>query len=148
MSSSEPFSDIIYRWSEVFMRRSARDFKRFMAETGLSFSQVSILMRLYHRGGHGGISDVGEHLMVSKAAASQNIDRLVQLGLVERYEDLQDRRLKKLNLTSKGQALVSSGISIRCQWVKGLTEALNAEQQTMIISALTLLTDAALQTED
>jgi DNA-binding MarR family transcriptional regulator len=148
MSPSKLLTEVIHCWSEVFMRRSARDFKRFMSETGLSFSQISILMRLYHRGGHGGISDVGEHLMVTKAAASQTIDRLVQLGLVERSEDLVDRRLKKLELTSKGRALVTSGITIRSQWVEGLTEALNLEQQEMIISALTLLTDAALKIED
>jgi DNA-binding MarR family transcriptional regulator len=148
MSCSKQLTEVIQRWSEVFMRRSARDFKRFMSETGLSFSQISILMRLYHHGGHGGISEVGEHLRVTKAAASQNIDRLVQMGLVERSEDLEDRRLKKLALTSKGQALVTSGITVRSQWVEGLTKALNAEQQEMIISALTLLTDAALKTED
>jgi DNA-binding MarR family transcriptional regulator len=148
MSSSKPLTEVIHCWSEVFMRRSARDFKRFMSETGLSLSQISILMRLYHRGGHGGISDVGEHLMVTKAAASQTIDRLVQLGLVERSEDLVDRRLKKLSLTPKGQALVSTGITIRSQWVEGLTEALDAEEQEMIISALTLLTEAALKIEE
>ncbi len=148
MPSTKPLTEVIQRWSEVFMHRSARDFKRFMSETGLSFSQISVLMRLYHRGGRGGISQVGEQLMVTKAAASQNIDRLVQMGLVERSEDLEDRRLKKLSLTSKGQALVSNGIAIRSQWVEGLTEALNSEEQELIISALTLLTDAALKTED
>jgi DNA-binding MarR family transcriptional regulator len=56
--------------------------------------------------------------------------------------------LKKLSLTTKGQALVSNGIAIRSQWVEGLTEALNSEEQELIISALTLLTDAALKTED
>jgi DNA-binding MarR family transcriptional regulator len=148
MSSSKPLTEVIRRWSEVFMRRSAHDFKRFMSETGLSFSQISILMRLYHQGQHGGISEVGEHLGVTKAAASQNVDRLVQMGFVERTEDLVDRRLKKLRLTSKGHSLISSGIAKRSQWIEGLTEAFSTEEQEMIISALTLLTDAALKTED
>jgi hypothetical protein len=44
--------------------------------------------------------------------------------------------------------LVSTGITIRSQWVEGLTEALDAEEQEMIISALTLLTEAALKIEE
>jgi len=148
MSCSKQLTEVIHHWSELFMRRSARDFKRFMSETGLSFSQISILMRLYHHGGQGGITEIGEHLGVTKAAASQNVDRLVQLGFIERTEDLNDRRIKKLALTSKGQALILSGVTARGQWVEGLTKALNAEEQEMIISALTLLTDAALKTED
>ena len=64
-----------------------------MEETGLSFSQINILMRLLH-GGNTGVSEVGSQLGVTNAAASQAVDRLVQLGLIERTEDPDDRRAK------------------------------------------------------
>ena len=147
MSPTKVLNDVIREWSEVFMQRSMRDFRRFMLTSGLSFSQISILMRLVHRG-NTSVSEVGEQLGVTNAAASQAVDRLVQLGLIERTEDPEDRRAKQLALTQKGRDLIDQGIEARCKWVVGVTNALSSEQQNMIISALILLTSAAQKTTE
>ncbi len=147
MSTTKVLSEVIREWSEVYMHRSARDFKRFMRETKLSFSQVNVLMRLYHSG-KSGVSGIGVQLGVTNAAASQAIDRLVNLELIERTEDPVDRRAKLLVLTPKGRELIARGIEFRSGWIEGLTTAFTQEQQGMIISALTLLTDAARKTEE
>jgi DNA-binding MarR family transcriptional regulator len=147
MSPTKELTEVIREWSEVFMRRSGRDFKRFMDETGLSFSQLNVLMRLYH-GGNSGVSQIGEQMGVTSAAASQAIDRLVLQGLIERTEDPKDRRAKRLALTPKGRTLVQTGIEARSQWIEGLTEALTPEQQNLTILALTLLTEAARATKE
>jgi DNA-binding MarR family transcriptional regulator len=142
MSTAKSLLEVIREWSEVFMRHSGRDFRHFMGENSLSFSQVTVLMRLYH-GGKSGVSELGGEMGVTNAAASQAIDRLVNYGLLTRSEDPVDRRAKQLVLTEKGCGLVTSAIEARSRWVEGLTSALNNEQQEMIISALTLLTEAA-----
>ncbi len=147
MSPTIAFTDVIREWSEVFMQRSMHDFRKFMTETNLSFSQIGILMRLIH-GGNTGVSEIGGQLGVTNAAASQAVERMVQLGLVERSEDQEDRRAKKLVLTPKGRSLIERGIEVRSQWVEELTEALTPEQQEMIVSALTLLTTAARATQE
>jgi DNA-binding MarR family transcriptional regulator len=139
--------DVIREWSQVFMHRSMREFKTFMDETGLSFSQINILMRLFH-GRSAGVSEIGDNLGVTSAAASQAVDRLVQMGMIERTEVPQDRRAKRLELTQKGRALIEKGIEARSNWVKGLTKALSSDEQEMIISALTLLTEAARKTSE
>ena len=128
------------------MHRSGRDFKRFMDETGLSFSKVNVLMRLFH-GRNCGVSGIGEEMGVTNAAASQAVDRLVQLGMIERTEDPDDRRSKRLALTQKGCTLVESGIKARSQWIKDLAVTLTMEQQQTIISALTILTETARKNE-
>ncbi len=143
---SKQLSNVVREWSEVFMHRSMRDFKGFMDETGLSFSQIGVLMRLNDEA-HEGISKIGIHMGVTNAAASQTIDRLVGLQLVERTEDPQDRRAKILKLTPKGRDLIEKGIEIRSKWVEDVTDALTPQQQEMIITALTLLTEAARTTE-
>jgi DNA-binding MarR family transcriptional regulator len=140
-------TEVLREWSEVFMHRSMRDFKRFMDATGLSFSQISILMRLVH-GGNAGVSEIGGQLGVTNAAASQAVDRLVQLGLIERTEDPEDRRAKRLALTQKGRALVEKGVRARSQWIESLTDALTPEQQNVIVSALTLLTEVSRKTKE
>jgi DNA-binding MarR family transcriptional regulator len=118
-----------------------------MEETDLSFSQISVLMRLYH-GGNSGISEIGSQLGVTKAAASQAVDRLVQLGLIGRTEDPVDRRAKRLALTQRGRTLIEKGIEARSKWIEGLTDALTREQQDMIVAALTLLTEGARKTRE
>jgi DNA-binding MarR family transcriptional regulator len=147
MSPTKVLTDVISEWSEIFMQRSMRDFKRFMDETGLSFSQISILMRLVHEKGTG-VSEIGEQLGVTNAAASQAVERLVQLDLIERTEDPEDRRAKRLALTKKGRALIEQGIEARSKWIEGLMDVLTPEQQNMIILALTLLTEAARSTKE
>jgi DNA-binding MarR family transcriptional regulator len=128
------------------MHRSMADFRRFMGETSLSFPQINVLMRLYHRG-HCGVSDIGTQLGVTNAAASQVIQRLVQMGLVERREDPDDRRAKRLSLTPEGRALIERGIAARRRWIEKLATSLPPDQRQMIIQALTLLTEAARQQE-
>ena len=137
---------ILRSWSEVFMRRSMHDFMRFSRQSGLSMSQISVLFRL-HYGGQCGVSDLGEHLGVSSAAASQMVDRLVGMELIKRSEDPDDRRVKSLALTPQGEALVLESIEARRRWMEGLTAALTPEQQEEIVAALTTLTQAALKTE-
>jgi DNA-binding MarR family transcriptional regulator len=147
MSPTKVLTEGIRAWSEVFMHRSMRDFRRFMDQTGLSFSQINILMRLVHKGSTG-VSKIGEQMGVTNAAASQAVDRLVGLDLIERTEDPEDRRAKRLALTQKGRAVIEQGIEARSKWIEGLTDALTPEQQDMIISALTLLTEAVRKTDE
>ena len=144
--SIQPLNDTLREWAEVFMRRSMHDFRDFTRDSGLSMSQISALFQIYH-GGTYGVSDIGEHLGVTNAGASQMIDRLVQQGLLERSEDPHDRRSRRLALTSKGLALVQSSIEARRRWLENLTTAFTPEQQEELSAALTLLTQAALRLE-
>ncbi len=142
MSPSEQLTQVIRNWAEVFIHRSMRDFRRFLGESGLTYVQFSVLMRLHH-GGHCGVSEIGEQFGVSRAAASQMVDRLVQMGLVDRQEDPNDRRVRRLTLTEKGCAFVEEGIAARTRWLERLTDVLPADQQQAIVHSLTLLTEAA-----
>ena len=142
MSPAQDISAIIQEWSQVFMHRSGRDFYQFMQKTGLSFSQVHILMSLFH-GKPCGVSAVGEEMGVTNAAASQAVERLVQMGLLHRSEDPGDRRSKRLGLTDAGYELIQSGIKARSQWMTDIANNLDNDQKTAIIKTLTLLTKMA-----
>ena len=139
-------TSVLRSWSEVFMRRSMHDFMRFSRQSGLSMTQISVLFRL-HYGGSCGVSELGDHLGVSNAAASQMVERLVGMDLLKRSEDPVDRRVKTLALTSKGKALVLDSIEARRRWMEDLTTALAPDQEQQIVAALTMLTQAALKLE-
>lgn len=136
------FTLILREWAEVFMRRSMRDFIEFSKASGLTMTQMSALMQLFYAGTKG-VSDIAQHLGVSDAAASQMVERLVQQKILERSEDKQDRRFKKVSLTDKGKRLIEDGIESRRRWMELLTQALTAEQQETIGNALIVLTEAA-----
>ena len=142
MSTSEQFSQVLQEWVGLFMRRSTADMMLSMKESGLSMPQLSSLIRLYYRK-MCGVSDIGSHLGVTNAAASQMVDRLVQQGLLDRTEDPLDRRGKNITLTPKGQELIGKNLEARRKWMEDLTTALSPEEQQSIITALKLLTNAA-----
>ena len=79
-----------------------------MMNTEISFSHFRTLMILSGRGRALSLNELGEALHLSLAAAGRNVDKLVGLGLVDRREDSQDRRVKRVSLTDEGHAMVSA----------------------------------------
>ena len=146
MPTNHQFAEVLREWAEVFMNRSMRDSIQVWKDSGLSMPYITTLMRLHYHGACG-ISEVGHHLSVTNAAASQMADKLVQQGLVERAEDPNDRRAKQLTLTPRGRALVQKSLEARRRWLEELVTALTPEQQAVIITALPYLTQAARRLE-
>ena len=142
MSLSKQFAEAVREWAEVFGRRSMREALQFWRKSELTMPQVSTLMRLHHEGTCG-VSEVGSHLGVTNAAASQMVEKLVQQGLLERAEDPHDRRAKQLTLTPKGRALIQKGAAAHHRWMDDLPRVLTSEQQAAIAAALDCLTEAA-----
>jgi MarR family transcriptional regulator for hemolysin len=139
---SDQFSEVLHGWVKVFMRRNGQDYKHFMDETGLSFSQVNTLMRL-HFAGQADISDISQQMGITNAAASQLVERMVRLGLLERMADPIDRRIKRLALTPEGHALAERLVVIRRKWMEQFTSSLTSRQRETISDALQVLTEAA-----
>jgi DNA-binding MarR family transcriptional regulator len=73
-------------------------------ELQLTMAQLKALFVLLH--GARSVSEVGEALGTGKAAASLLVDRLVQVGLVDRTEDPVDRRRTLVHLTPDGEQAV------------------------------------------
>jgi DNA-binding MarR family transcriptional regulator len=146
MEPALTLNQALREWVEFFMRRSFRDFRDFMAQTGLSPSQVVTLMRLHHCQSTG-VSEIGGDVGITTPAASQLVDRLVLQGLLERTEDPDDRRCKQVSLTEKGKRLVEDGIRPRQSWMGELTSAFTFEEQERITEVLVMLTEAARRLE-
>jgi DNA-binding MarR family transcriptional regulator len=96
-----------------------------------------------HKEGVCGVSNIGEHLGVTNAAASQMINKLVENGLLARSEDPNDRRNRLIALTPAGEALVHDFFHARYAWLQGLSDQLSLERQETIIKAIHNLNEAA-----
>jgi DNA-binding MarR family transcriptional regulator len=77
---------------------------------------------------------------VTSAAASQMLDRLVSQGLIERKEDPEDRRVKRIELTDEGQQVYERGIQARQSWMEDLATSLSEAERQSIASALEIMT--------
>ena len=147
MSQTDPFLLTLHEWMSVFMRRSMRNTMRFSRESGWSMSQLGALMMI-HRRGTSAVSDIGEELGVSNAAASQMLDRLVQEDLILRTEDPHDRRVKQIKLTDKGCQMIHEGFEARHSWLNELAQNLSKSEKEQVCHALKILTDKAKHFEE
>ena len=85
-------------------------------------------------------TEAGRRLGISKQAAGKTIERLEELGYVQKAGDDQDRRRKLVRITPRGrEALAMSAMifdDIRSQWAAvlgpGQLSALEADLRTMV----------------
>lgn len=146
-NQSTPFVSTFLAWIELFMHRSMHGFVRYARARGLSMSQLSTLFQLSRRG-YLAVSEIGEDLGVSNAAASQMLDRLVLQDLVTRTENPQDRREKQLILTEKGHKVLLESARTRETWLMQLGATLTQEEQEKVVEVLKILTQKMNQLPD
>ena len=140
--SQDQFIHTLDRWIGVMMHNSMLNLTRYAREHGYSVQQL-MTMYFIHRKGPCGVTDLGDHMGVTSAAASQLLERLVQQGLVLRTEDPNDRRGKLVALTEQGEQILDESMLARSRWLGELEAKLSAEEYTQAIHALNMLIDKA-----
>jgi DNA-binding MarR family transcriptional regulator len=138
---SAPADQDIFEHFEFFMQRSMREMMGSMKQSGLSMPQIYTLMYLYHEG-EVRISDIAVLMEVGKAAASQLVDRLVQQGLIERVEDEQDRRARKIRLLPKSLTFLDKGFGVHRQQMQRIFASLSPEKRAAVQTAFRYLMEA------
>jgi DNA-binding MarR family transcriptional regulator len=146
MTDPLQFSQVLRAWTDLFMARSMKGLAHYLRARGFSMQQFFMLMHL-HQHGQCGITDLSERMEISNAAASQQVDKLFQLGLITREEDPHDRRAKQITLSSKGQELIDAGVNERYRWMETLAENLTPDEYESVTGALNTLTQAARRLE-
>jgi len=142
MQAADPFVVTLQKWMEVSMDRSIRNFIRYARESGLSMSQLGALFHIHHRGSSG-VTELGDHLGVTSAAASQMLERLVQQELILRSVDPSDRRVKQIILTDRGFQVLQESIRAQQMWLYDLAETLADSEKKAVTAAINLLIDKA-----
>ena len=138
MQSEDPFLSALREWLETSMHRSLHAFIRHTRESDLSFSQVNTLFRLYHHGSSS-VNDLARHLGITKAAVSQLLDPLIKADLVLRSENPEDRRMRLIGLTDKGQDMVENSRNTRHAWLADLAQVFSDDEKAQLLPAIQLL---------
>lgn len=139
MTSLNNYYAEMENWANLYLFRSLSEYFDYLKTTEVSMPQAYVLTFI-HYNGPSKISDICEHMMVTAAAASQMVDRLEKLDLVERTADPGDRRVRNVVLSKQGESLVKQSIEARRSWIKEIPEDLSEGQLDQISAALKLLT--------
>ena len=104
-ASQTEVAEGLYAVLHYLMKSSGRDVFAAMAEADLTLTTYKALHALGERelGDDVCVKHVAEDLVVSMAAASRIVEGLHQRGYVERREDEQDRRMKRVSITPAGR---------------------------------------------
>lgn len=136
------FVSTMERWIKVVMHNSMANLTRYARDNGYSVQQLMAL-NFISRHESCGVSDLGERMGVTSAAASQLLERLVQQGLVLRTEDPNDRRSKLIALTDKGREILSDSDLARSSWLPVLEQNLTPEEFKQTLQVMKMLTEKA-----
>lgn len=124
--SSAP--DDLYELLEQFLVRllnmSESETMDALVEMDLSFSQARTLFVLAQHCEPVAINEVARALRMSLASAGRNVDQLVTQGLVERREDPDDRRVRRIALSESGQALARKHLDAKRQGLRAFVTRL------------------------
>jgi DNA-binding MarR family transcriptional regulator len=135
--------DLAVKMGAVIMRcmgSQGGEVLRVIDESGLTFVQMKALVDLQNPDGDARtVTSLSDQLGVSTASASRAADGLVRKRLVTRVEDPEDRRVKRLALTAKGQRLADRIISARLAGLEEFTGSLEAGARRKLESALDAL---------
>jgi DNA-binding MarR family transcriptional regulator len=144
MQSSNPFSATLHEWLGIFRRSLMGNFFTYARNNGLTMAQFGTMLHIFHKGACG-VSDIGNDLGVTNSAASQMLERMVQLRLISRSEDPTDRRVKHIVLTDKGRQIIEESSLAFQTWMEDLAGTMTSEEQEQVRDALTILIEKANQ---
>jgi DNA-binding MarR family transcriptional regulator len=114
--------------------RLARELRREIHSLGVTGGQVSLLIAVKYAPGIG-VRELATQERMSPAAISKAIAKLEQLGLVERSE-LADRRRVGLKVTDRGHQVLRSVRSRRTIWLAERLKGLDADELAAVDRAI------------
>lgn len=89
------------------IRGFARQESNYLSRGKITLPQLWVLEYLLRRKDCP-MNELAHFLSISRPAATGLIDRLLLQGLVRRGGDIQDRRVVRVNITPKGEKIISS----------------------------------------
>jgi DNA-binding MarR family transcriptional regulator len=118
------------------MKGQSKGMFALLDELDLSMSHIKALQVLADCGCKLSVKEVSEQLGLSLPGASRTVDSLLRRGYLERREDEQDRRMKRIGITEAGREVVRRIVGARLEGLEQFTDSLTPEQRTRLMAAL------------
>jgi len=119
--------------------RAARAIERIdrdsIADTGLNFSDFSIMEALLHKGPLP-INTIGERVLLTSGSMTAAANRLEEKGLITRIQDPSDGRCFYLHLTKTGRQLIRTAFEKHSQNLEKIADVLSTEERSELVRLL------------
>jgi MarR family 2-MHQ and catechol resistance regulon transcriptional repressor len=112
--------------------------------TELGDSDFRVLEALLHKGPLP-VNTVGPKVWLTPGSISVAVDRLVKKGLVARKEHAEDRRVRQVELTAKGRALITRGFREHAAAMESAVSVLSKNERLTLLQLLKKLGKHAAQ---
>jgi MarR family transcriptional regulator, 2-MHQ and catechol-resistance regulon repressor len=125
---------------------TAGEFFRTLEDSGLTLTQCKVLTALVPgaQGEPQAAKDIAARTGASLPTVSRAVDVLARRGLVRRDEDIDDRRVRNLTLTEKGEHLVRQLLAARMDGLASFIAGLTQTQRRKLSAAV----DSLLEREE
>jgi DNA-binding MarR family transcriptional regulator len=134
------------QFRQALLRDGMLDALRAIGDEDISLAQLATLFLLQNRR-EPTIKQVAVALGRSLSATGRLLDQLVRRGLLHRYEDERDRRVKRVAITEQGMAFIATLAYHRAGAQLTLMQHLTAEERAEVMRGMTLLAEAARRSE-
>jgi DNA-binding MarR family transcriptional regulator len=137
-ASGDQVADGLYAVLFHLMKSSGREVFQAMADADLTLTTYKALHALDQRelGDEACVKHVAEDLVMSVPAASRIVDGLHHRGYVERREDEQDRRMKRVAITPAGREVMSRVNATRLAAAQQFAASLTEAERKRLVAAL------------
>jgi DNA-binding MarR family transcriptional regulator len=135
VSSKELAADLLELWHHL-MRGSNEQMYAVIAELDISITQMKTLHALSDCPREISVKQVSDRLNLSLPGASRIVDALLRRGWVERREDPDDRRMKRIGITDAGRKILERIETARLVGLEQYADSLTAEQRSRLSAAL------------
>jgi MarR family 2-MHQ and catechol resistance regulon transcriptional repressor len=103
--------------------------------TELGDSDFRVLEALLHKGPLP-VNTVGPKVWLTPGSISVAVDRLVKKGLVSRKGHAEDRRVRQVELTPKGRALITRGFGEHAAAMENIASVLSENERLTLLRLL------------
>ena len=119
--------------------------ERSIKRTELGDSDFRVLEALLHKGPLP-VNTIGPKVWLTPGSISVAVDRLVRKGLVSRKDHPDDRRVRQVELTPKGKALITRGFGEHAAAMEDVAAALSKNERLTLLRLLKKLGKHAAET--
>jgi DNA-binding MarR family transcriptional regulator len=142
LTAADPTTDLaadLYALVVYLHKNCNSDLFEAVGALELSLTQIKLLHSLEDAAHELTLKEGAELVHVSLPAASRMVEDLVRRGFVERREDVEDRRMKRVSLTPDGRAVSRRLNAARLSGLQQFTQTLTDAERRKLAGALSKL---------
>jgi DNA-binding MarR family transcriptional regulator len=138
LAASDLAADL-YAFVVYLHKHCTADLFEAVGALDVTMSQIKLLQKLEHIEGELTLKQAAEMLHLSLPAVSRAVEDLVRRQMVERHEDVEDRRMKRIQLTDTGRAIIRKLNAARLSGLEQFTLTLQDDERRALLGALSQL---------